>query len=103
MGVQIVQQPDGKFALWSSIVDDFTHVDCENAAEITEIFVERSRREITDNVNGIVAALSRGEKPYYQFTKSFEDCIAFIREIHGDDAESLKYFQGKEPPTCPPH
>jgi len=92
MGKQIVQQPNGKFALWSSVVDDFTVVDYENAEEIIDDFVEESRRELTAKINGIIAALDRGEKPYYQFTKSFDDCIELIREIHGDDAESLKHF-----------
>jgi hypothetical protein len=92
MGKQIVQQPNGKFALWSSVVDDFIVVDYEHAQEIIDDFVEESRREITDKVNGIIAALHRGEKPYYQFTKSFEECVALIREIHGDDAESLRHL-----------
>lgn len=40
MGSQFIQQPDGKWAIWSSIVDDFTHLNCE-PWELFAIMVER--------------------------------------------------------------
>ena len=89
MGRQIVKQPDGKYAIWSSVVDDFVVVDCENAAEIIDVLVEDSRREIERYVLQVLAQLDSGEEPYHQFTRSFSDCIEIIREVHGDDAKSL--------------
>jgi len=89
MGRQIVKQPDGKYAIWSSVVDDFVVVDCENAAEIIDVMVEDSRRDIESNVLRVLAQLDRCENPYHQFTKTFSECLELIREIHGDDAESL--------------
>lgn len=93
MSQQIVQQPDGKFAIWSSVVDNFILVDAENAQEIIDELVEDARQSITAKVNDIITALHRGDKPYHQSTKSFDDCIALIREIHGDDTETLKHFR----------
>jgi hypothetical protein len=92
MGTQIVRQPDGKFALWSSVVDDFTVVDCEDEQEIIDVMVEDARKEITKTVAGIVESLRTGGKPYKQFTKSFDECVHVIVEIHGTDAESLRHF-----------
>lgn len=89
MGRQIVEQPDGKYAIWSSIVDDFVVVDCENASEIIDVMVEDARRDIERNVLRVLAQLDSGEKPYHQFTNTFSECLERIREIHGDHAESL--------------
>ena len=94
MGKQIVKQPNGKFALWSSVVDDFTVIDYENTQEIIDDFVEQYRAEIGAKVNAVVEALEKGEKPYYQFTMSFEECVARIKEVHGSNAESLAMING---------
>ena len=93
MGTQIVKQPNGKYALWSSIVDDFTLLDAD-ANDIIESFVDDFRRRCTADVNRVIAELERGGSPYHQFTKSFDDCLAIIKEVHGNDCESLRYFKG---------
>ena len=94
MGMQIVQQPDGKYAIWSSVVDDFVIVDCDAVEEIIEAIVQDARRDITTAVENVVGKLNRGEKPYYQHTKTFHECLAIIREVHGQDHEMevLKEF-----------
>lgn len=85
MGQQIVKQPNGLFAVWSSVVDDFTVVDCTRD-ELIEEFLLEYRRQITAYVDRAVS----GEAVRTQFTKTFDECVAEIRERHGDDAESLK-------------
>ena len=92
MGQQIVKQPNGKYAVWSSGVDDFILVNVE-VCEIIEEFAEWERQKIIERVNSIVDALERGDKPYHQFTRSYDECVALIREHHGDDAESLELLQ----------
>ena len=84
MGRQIVQQPDGKYSIWSTIVDDFIVVDCENAAEIIEVLVEDSRAEIEAYVGRVLIQLTDGEKPYHQFTKTYAQCIEIRNEVHSD-------------------
>ena len=91
MGRQIVKQPDGKYAVWSSVVDDFILVNVE-VCEIIEEFAEWERQKLIERINSIVDALERGDKPY-QFTQSYDECVALIREHHGDDAESLRLLQ----------
>lgn len=91
MGTQIVKQPNGKHALWSSIVDNFTLVDAD-ANDIIESFVDDFRRRCTADVNRVIAELERDGKPYHQFTKSFEDCLEIIGEVHGSDCETFLFF-----------
>ena len=95
MATQIIKQPNGKFALWSSIVDDFTLVDAD-ASDIIESFVDDFRRRCTADVNRVIAELYRDGKPYHQFTKSFEDCLKIIGEVHGPNCETLLYFGVKK-------
>ena len=85
MGRQIVKQPDGKFAIWSSVVDDFVIIDCDGVPELIDAIVEDARRDITRTVESVVEKLAAGEKPYYQHTKTFDECMEIIKEVHGED------------------
>jgi len=89
MGQQIIQQPNGLYAIFSSVVDDFIVYDA-TPDELVNEFLERERHNIKQHVSRIVDALERGEKPYHQFTMNWEMAINVVREIHGDDAESLR-------------
>ena len=89
MGRQIVRQPDGKFAIWSSVVDDFVIVDCDGIPEIIDAIVEDAKRDITKAVHDVVGKLNRGEKPYYNHTKTFGKCMELIREVHGPEYEAV--------------
>ena len=94
MARQIVKQPDGRYAVWSSIVDDFVLVDSTKEGLIRFALreIEQDIRESTDEV---IAKLDAGKKPYHQFTCSFDDCLRLIRETHGDGAETLRHFKRK--------
>ncbi len=89
MGSQIIQQPNGLFAVWSSITDYFDIIDA-TPEEIVEEWLEEKRAEYAVSVARTIEMLKAGGKPSHQFTKTFDECIATIREIHGDDAESLE-------------
>ncbi|KKL68543.1 hypothetical protein LCGC14_2123910 [marine sediment metagenome] len=92
MGQQIIKQPNGKYALWSSVVDDFTLIDATRD-QIIEEFVERAEREIVRlrvNVAKTLDKIDAAEPAYMQFTLSFDEAVAFVRHTKGDDAESLK-------------
>jgi len=89
MGQQIIKQPNGKYAVWSSVVDNFIIVDA-TPEEIIEYRVADSREEITDRVNNTIEKLERGEKPSFQFTKSWEEAVEIIEDLHGAENETLK-------------
>ena len=82
MGKQIIKQPNGKYCIFSSIVDNVTHYDM-TIEEIIEEWANEAKNDITEKVKNIVTKLENGEKPYYQFTYSYDDMIALIKEIHG--------------------
>ena len=89
MAHQIVKQPNGLYAIWSTVVDSIVLIDA-TPDEIIGDWTASERERIMVSVHKTVSALKNGEKPYYQFTKSFEDCIRVIRYQHADDAEMLK-------------
>lgn len=85
----IIKQPNGYYAIFSTIVDNFTVVDCSRD-DLIEEFMERERELITQKVDRILAALEAGEKPYNQFTMSWEEALETIREVHGtEEAERV--------------
>ena len=88
MGQQIILQPNGKFAVWSSVVDDFVLYDAM-PAEILDMWVAIYRRDMERTIARTVIQLRAGEKPYYQFTKTWDEALARRRRVHGADAEPL--------------
>ena len=83
MGRQIIKQPNGRYCIFSSIVDNITHYDMEEN-DVVELWVEEQRRDISSKVREIIQSIESGGKPYHQFTKSYEDMINLIKEVHGE-------------------
>lgn len=87
MGQQIIKQPDGKLAVFSSIVDAFIVVDATpeeivewRAEEAAEKARERTRTEL-----GHVLA-DNPQAAYYQFALTWEEAAESDRE-NSDDLE----------------
>ena len=83
MGYQVIQQPDGKLALFGSVTDTWAVYDA-TPDEIVEQFatwaaddVRRSARRIVDLV-----LAGNAREAYYQFAMTFEEANAESRE-HG--------------------
>jgi hypothetical protein len=82
MGRQIIKQPNGRYAVWSSVTDDFVALDAtaeelvDNAGEEARVAAERETTEI-------IRELDEGRRPYRQFTMSWEEAQATRREVHG--------------------
>jgi len=85
MSRQIIKQPNGLYAVFSSIVDGFILTNAY-PSEIIEEFVEEHREKITEDVTNICTKLDRNEKPYYQFTMSWEEALE-EHKIHFGDLE----------------
>ena len=82
MSRQIVKQPNGKYLVYSIICDNVILYDA-TPEEIIECFVDEEKEKIQSSINSIVEKLEKGEKPYYQFTMSFQEVIDSIKLIHG--------------------
>lgn len=82
MSNQIIKQPDGRFAVWSTITDGFILIDA-TPAEIVEEWLSDERARLTERVEVITDALDAGERPYHQFTESWEEALETYRQVHG--------------------
>lgn len=88
MGQQIIRQPDGNLAVFSSITETFTVVDATpeeivewRAKEAAEQARERTLREL----DKVLAGDSRGA--YFQFAMTWEEAAESDREHGGDLGE----------------
>ena len=82
MGQQIIKQPNGYYAVFSSVVDNFVILDA-TPQEIIDEWIDYERKRLTERVNQIVKELDSGGKPYYQFTMTWDEANALIREVYG--------------------
>ncbi len=80
---QIIKQPNGKFCIFSSVVDSITHYNM-NENDIIEELVAESRKEIEEQVKKVISALNNNTKPYYQFTMSYDEMLELVKQIHGN-------------------
>lgn len=88
MGRQIIKQPNGKYCVFSTMCDNII---CYNATpeEIIEWWLEEAKEEVVERVNGVVEKIEKDEKPYRQFTKTYEEMIQLIFEVHGEEETEL--------------
>lgn len=82
MGHQIIRQPNGKWAVFSSVVDDFVLLDATRD-DIVEMRVQDARETIEREIDQKIAALEAGQRAYFQFTMSWDEACKWAREVHG--------------------
>lgn len=82
MAIQIIQQPDGKFCLWSSISDAIVCYDADED-EVHEYFEHLARDDMRRAVEHKLQAIKAGERPYCQFTKTYKEALREHRKNHG--------------------
>lgn len=94
---QIIKQPNGKYCLFSGIVDDITDVNLDKA-EIIEVLVEAERRRIATSVEYILEKIESGKPAYYQFTMTYEDALETVKEVHCVEymLETIVEIEGRE-------
>lgn len=81
--MSFIKQPDGRWAIWSNNIDNFTHVNCTKEEAIEEV-VSRAMEDLRANLTRNIERLDNGEK-LSQFTMTFNEAIEVIREVHGDE------------------
>ena len=101
MGQQIIRQPNGLYAVWSTVVDDFVLVNA-TPAEIIFDRVREATLRISDEVEKTVSQLEAGEKPYFQFTMSWEGALMRILTVNDQSEESTKRVQTLATLGCKP-
>ena len=81
MAHQIVKQPNGLYAVWSTVVDDFVMEDA-TMEDIIAVETEVATAEIKARIESIVSKLEAGRKPYHQFTKTYEELLDKRNRTH---------------------
>jgi hypothetical protein len=74
MGWQVIKQPDGRFGVFSSIVDDWVAADC-TADEAEELFAEEMGSDMARRLRDVrrkIALVDAGEaKKAYTFVMTY--------------------------------
>jgi hypothetical protein len=84
MGNQVIKQPDGFYAVFSSVVDAWVLVDA-TPCDIADYFAEKAADSARESVARIMEAVEAGQpcKAYYQFAMTFEEADRMSREHDG--------------------
>lgn len=88
MGRQIIKEPSGQYAVWSTVVDDFVILHATRE-EIIEEWVKEETDRIRLAVNEKCDEIDAGRKAYYQFTKTWDEALRWRKEVH-PDAEGIE-------------
>lgn len=84
MGYQVIKQPDGKLALFSSFTDTWAMYDA-SPQEIVDWFTERATEDARRSAQHVVDAVvaDRPREVYYQFARTFDEANATSGERGG--------------------
>jgi hypothetical protein len=82
MGNQIIKQPNGKYAVFSSVVDDFVFYNA-TPKDLIDYFAKHEVEKITQFVEETVKGIDKGTKPYFQFTMTWDEAVETARQVHG--------------------
>lgn len=91
MGNQIIRQPDGHYAVFSSVTDTIIIYDA-TGDEIVDWFAEQAAERARRNAKRLLEHVADGEprRAYHQFAMTWDEALAEDREHHGD---AWKYFE----------
>lgn len=88
MGHQVIKQPDGNYAVWSSIVDNFIILNATKE-ELVKYYIQEESQRIEDMVTEMVNEAEDTTK-VVQFAITFEGALGRIAELHGrEEAKSV--------------
>ena len=85
MGHQIIKQPNGLFAVWSTIVDNFILTDA-TPEELIEDEMKSRREDVEEQIQKIVKTLNECRR--YRHFMTWDEAINWRDVIHGEDYET---------------
>jgi len=87
MGRTVVKQPNGKYAVFSSIVDDFVIVDADKQ-ELIDSDIEEARERITAKYDEMFEFFDNGEVAprYMNFHMTWDEALERVVDVHGEEA-----------------
>ena len=84
MGHQVIKQPDGLYAIFSSVVDSWIVYDATRQ-DVIDYYVEQAEKDTREKVRRILDAVDDDpRKAYYQFAMTFAEANA-TSKAHGGE------------------
>lgn len=83
MGRHVIKQPNNKYAIWSTIVDNFIMTDATREDYINfriEEETERVKKDLTE----IFDKVDKGDR-YHHTVHQWNEALSLLEEIHGRD------------------
>ncbi len=80
MGRQVVKQPNGKFAIFTSICDDFVLMDATQEELLEEVGKEAAERAKEDYLRLMGTIQSQTQAVQ---TKNWNECLNTLKHVHG--------------------
>lgn len=90
MSEQIVRQPDGRFAVFSTITDTI-HIYDATAQEIVDHFAEKAAADARQKAQRLVdlVAADNARAAYFQFALTWQEALDMDREHGGEASDTL--------------
>jgi len=83
VGRHIIKQPNGKLAIWSTIVDTFIMTDA-TPEEYIAFRIEEETERVKKDLTEIFAKLDKGER-YAHTVYQWDEALKILEEIHGKE------------------
>lgn len=93
MGQQILLQPNGLFAIFSSGTDTFIGYDMTEEEILEKRVAEAAQRQHRDTLNALKAARETGSSAYKPFAESFESAYEIHIQHNGKPFAIRKRFE----------
>lgn len=81
MGWQIIEQPDGRFAIWSSVVDSFLWLNLTDEQAVQK-FVRRDAARTRKAMRGVIGKLRMKVIPH-PMALSFDEAMQTLKDNYG--------------------
>jgi len=81
MGRHIIKQPNGKYAIWSTLVDNFIITD-STKEEYIEFRIKEETERIKKDLKEIFEKIEKGER-YHYTVYQWEEALKVLEDVHG--------------------
>jgi hypothetical protein len=84
MGRQIIKKANGRYAVWSTVIDDFIW-DGITKKQYVNFRLQELEEEWRKEIEKIFKAIAKGEARniYHQFTMTYEEALKLRSELRG--------------------
>lgn len=86
MAYQIIRRPDGQWALWETIVDDFV-LDGAAEEDVLERIGDAAAEVAQDSAQIIIAKIKDGKRAYCQRTMTYEEACKWRDECRREGGD----------------